>query len=108
MATQKRKVRRKPGIDSKLQYSKKLSTAITVIWCIMRLAVMVASVIRPAIADAMVNLVAGVDSVMMINLGFYTGNSVAEKGILAWMEAKGWTLDTGSKKEESDEETDVG
>lgn len=34
----------------------------------------------------MVELVSGADSVMMVNIGMYTGNSTAEKAILAWME----------------------
>ena len=83
MAAKKRKST--PAKNAPLQYSKKLSTAVTLFWIIFRLAELVAAVIEPAIAEALVKLVAGVDTVMMVNLGFYSGNSVAEKAILAWM-----------------------
>ncbi len=83
MAAKKKKTAQK--VTKFCQYSKKLSTAITVIWCILRFAVMATSIIRPEIADAMVKLVSGADSVMMVNIGMYTGNSTAEKAILAWM-----------------------
>ena len=33
---------------------------------------------------------------MMVNLGFYCGNSVAEKAILAWMDSKQAQGDEGS------------
>ena len=95
MATKKRST---PSKRAPLQYSKKLSTAVTLFWIVYRLAELVVAVIEPAIADALVQLVSGVDTVMMVNLGFYSGNSVAEKAILAWM-------DKGSAaKDEEDEE----
>ena len=82
----KRKNRRAtPSKRAPLQYSKKLSAAVTIFWIVYRLAELVAAVLEPSIADALVQLVAGVDTVMMVNLGFYSGNSVAEKAILAWM-----------------------
>ena len=89
--------RKKITAPAKLQYSKKLSTAVTCFWIIYRLAELVAAVAEPSIADALVQLVAGVDTVMMVNLGFYTGNSVVEKGILAWI---------GKDKEEQEEYED--
>ena len=103
MATKSRKRRRQP--QTKWQYSKKMATAITVIWCILRFAVMATSIIEPSVADAMVKLVAGADSVMMVNLGFYTGNSTAEKAILAWMKRGGYDYedDDDSDKDEADD-----
>ena len=95
MATKKKK-RARPSKRAALQYSKKLSTAVTVFWIIYRLAELVAAVIEPSIAESLVKLVAGVDTVMMVNLGFYSGNSVAEKAILAWM--------TKDKKDDEDED----
>lgn len=83
--TAKKKKKTAQKVTKFCQYSKKLSTAITVIWCILRFAVMATSIVRPEIADAMVKLVSGADSVMMVNIGMYTGNSTAEKAILAWM-----------------------
>lgn len=87
------------GTPAKLQYSKKLSAAVTIFWIVYRLAELVAAVLEPSIANALVQLVAGVDTVMMVNLGFYSGNSVAEKAILAWMNK--------SKDEEGEDEEDV-
>lgn len=84
MATRKNK-RATPSKRAHLQYSKKVSAAVTIFWIVYRLAELVAAVLEPSIAEALVQLVAGVDTVMMVNLGFYSGNSVAEKAILAWM-----------------------
>lgn len=78
-----RKKRRIP-----LQFSKRMSVTVTVFWILFRLVEIAAAVWQPTIADALVKLVAGVDSVMMVNLGFYCGNSVAEKAILAWMDSR--------------------
>ena len=80
-----------------LQFSKKMSVAVTAFWIIFRLVEIVAAIWQPAIADALVRLVSGVDSVMMVNLGFYCGNSVAEKAILAWMDSKTQVEDTDSE-----------
>lgn len=96
----KRPVKRAP-----LQYSKKLSTAVTLFWIIYRLAELVAAVIEPSIAESLVHLVQGVDTVMMVNLGFYSGNSVAEKAILAWMN-KGASNDDDD--DDSGKKDDVG
>jgi len=79
-----------------LQFSKRMSVTVMVFWIIFRLAEVIAAVWQPTIADALVKLVAGVDSVMMVNLGFYCGNSVAEKAILAWMDSKQAQGDEGS------------
>lgn len=79
----KKRIRKVP-----LQFSKRMSVTVMVFWIIFRLAEVIAAVWQPTIADALVKLVAGVDSVMMVNLGFYCGNSVAEKAILAWMDSR--------------------
>ena len=72
-----------------LQFSKRMSITVTIFWIIFRLFEILAAIWQPAIADALVKLVSGVDGVMMVNLGFYCGNSVAEKAILAWMDSHG-------------------
>ena len=84
MASKRR--RRRSRIS--LQFSKKMSVTVTIFWIIFRLVEILAAIWQPAIADALVKLVSGVDGVMMVNLGFYCGNSVAEKAILAWMDSK--------------------
>lgn len=85
----KKRTRRKKKARIPLQFSKRMSVVVTVFWITFRLAEILAAVWQPAIADALVKLVSGVDGVMMVNLGFYCGNSVAEKAILAWMDSRG-------------------
>lgn len=82
----KRRKRRRSRIS--LQFSKKMSVTVTIFWIVFRLVEILAAIWQPAIADALVKLVSGVDGVMMVNLGFYCGNSVAEKAILAWMDSR--------------------
>lgn len=83
----KKRRRRRSRIS--LQFSKKMSVTVTIFWIAFRLVEILAAIWQPAIADALVKLVSGVDGVMMVNLGFYCGNSVAEKAILAWMDSRG-------------------
>lgn len=71
-----------------LQFSKRMSVTMMVFWIVFRLVEVFAAMWQPAISEALVKLVAGVDGVMMVNLGFYCGNSVAEKAILAWMDSR--------------------
>ena len=71
-----------------LQFSKRMSVTVMVFWIVFRLVEVFAAIWQPAISEALVKLVAGVDGVMMVNLGFYCGNSVAEKAILAWMDSR--------------------
>lgn len=71
-----------------LQFSKRVSVSVTIFWMLFRVFELLCALWQPAIAEALVKLVSGVDGVMMVNLGFYCGNSVAEKAILAWMDSK--------------------
>ena len=82
----KKRRRRRSRIS--LQFSKKMSVTVTIFWIVFRLVEILSAIWQPAIADALVKLVSGVDGVMMVNLGFYCGNSVAEKAILAWMDSR--------------------
>lgn len=84
----KKRARKKKRARIPLQFSKRMSVVVTVFWIVFRLTEILAAIWQPAIADALVKLVSGVDGVMMVNLGFYCGNSVAEKAILAWMDSK--------------------
>lgn len=72
-----------------VQYSKRLATWITVFWCVFRVAILAALLLRPSLAEAMQGIVQGADDVMMVNIGFYAGNSVAEKGVLSYFKARG-------------------
>lgn len=67
-----------------IQYSKRLTTTITVFWCVFRFVCMVVLLVRPTLSEAVLGVLRGVDDVMMCNIGFYCGNSVAEKGIVGY------------------------
>ena len=71
-----------------LQYSKKLTTAVTIAWIVFRTLTIIAAVIRPDSTSFLVELQNGADDVMMAAMGFYCGNSVAEKGISKYFTAK--------------------
>lgn len=77
MATRKRRRRRKPA--PYIQYSKRMAWRVTVFWMIYRLMTAIVVAIRPEAQNALADLVAGVDAVMMVNMGTYTGNSAVEK-----------------------------
>ena len=71
-----------------IQYSKKLCAAVTVFWCIARLLGLAIVLLRPELGASMAGILQGVDDVMICNVGFYCGNSVAEKGIVSYFGAK--------------------
>lgn len=78
-----------------VQYSKRLTTWITAFWCVFRVAILGALLVRPSLAEAMQGIIQGADDVMMVAIGFYAGNSVAEKGMTSYFKAR------GSRQEES-------
>ena len=95
MATRKRRRKRaRPYI----QYSKRMAWRVTVFWMAYRLMTAIVVAIRPEAQNALVDLVAGVDAVMMVNMGTYTGNSGVEKIAMA--------LARRRSKQDEDEETD--
>lgn len=77
-----------------MQFSKRMATAITVFWCVYRLIVLALTYLKPELADSLRTMQTGVDDVMMVSIGFYTGNSVIEKGIIGYFGAKGASIDT--------------
>lgn len=70
------------------QYSKRIATAVTVFWATFRIACIVLLAFWPSLADGMAGILRGADDVMMANLAFYCGNSVAEKGIVGYFTKK--------------------
>lgn len=76
-----------------IQFSKRMATAITVFWCVYRMLNLVLVYLRPEMGDTLAKLTAGVDDVMMVSIGFYTGNSIVEKGIVGYFGAKGATIE---------------
>jgi hypothetical protein len=62
--------------------------AITALWGFFRVITLVLVAIRPEAADALTTFQQGSDDIMMVAIGFYCGNSVAEKGILGYFSAE--------------------
>lgn len=71
-----------------VQFSKRIALAIFIFWCLYRVAVLMLSWITPDHTAALHTLQSGVDDVMMVSIGFYTGNSVIEKGIVGYFGRK--------------------
>ena len=71
-----------------VQYSKRLAAVITGFWCFFRICCLVVLILRPTIADGMQGILQGVDDAMLCNIGFYAGNSVAEKGMQYYFRAR--------------------
>ncbi len=83
-----------------VQYSKKIATYIAIFWGVFRILILVLVYLRPEMIQNADKLLSGVDDVMMVSVGFYTGNSVIEKGITGYFSAKG-AKDDGSADDES-------
>ena len=77
-----------------VQFSKRLAITITVFWCVFRVGCLAVLLFRPSLAGSMQGLMQGADDVMMCNIGFYCGNSVAEKGIIGYFGRKKASNDT--------------
>lgn len=56
---------------------------------VFRTLVLASMVFKTDISEHVVKLLSGVDDVMIVSVGFYTGNSVIEKGIVGYFSAKG-------------------
>lgn len=82
-----------------VQFSKRIAVAIFAFWAVYRLAVLILSWFKPDILTAMTALQSGVDDVMMVSIGFYTGNSVIEKGIVGYFGRKADSTDTLEESE---------
>lgn len=77
-----------------VQFSKRIATAIAVFWCVYRILNIVIIFFRPELSTALCQMLSGVDDVMMVSIGFYTGNSVVEKGITGYFGAKSAAADS--------------
>lgn len=87
-----------------VQYSKKMCTVVSIFWMVYRILNFIVVLIRPETAAALVDLCAGVDTVMIVNISTYTGNSIAEKGIIAFSQRK--NVLSANKDESDDDESD--
>lgn len=66
------------------QYSKRMATRVTVFWMIYRATIALLVFFRPEVSTAMIRLTEGVDTVMIVNMSVYTGNSATEKIAIAF------------------------
>ena len=93
----------KPSNKQYVQFSKRITVAVTIMWCAFRILTLVLIAFRPETATALTTFQQGADDVMMAAIGFYCGNSVAEKGILGYFKARNQnqTSEDASTKEEN-------
>lgn len=84
------------------QYSKKMASRVTIFWMLYRIVNFIVVLLRPEVAKVLVDLSTGVDTVMIINVGFYTGNSISEKAVIGFGKRK--SLYSSDDEEEDDEE----
>lgn len=90
------------------QYSKKMATRVTVFWMIYRVVSLIVVFFRPEISTSVHQLTEGIDTVMIVNMGVYTGNSATEKVAIAFgKRAKLYsTDDEPDEKSEPEDETE--
>lgn len=89
-----------------MQYSKKMASRVTIFWMLYRIANFVVVLLRPEVSKYLVDLSTGVDTIMIVNVGFYTGNSVSEKMAIAFGKRKSLYNDTDDEDDDEDEEED--
>lgn len=86
-----------------MQYSKKMCTRVTIFWMLYRIVNFVVVLLRPQVASSLVDLSTGVDTIMIVNIGFYTGNSATEKLAIAFGKRKSLYSSDDEPKEEEEE-----
>ena len=88
------------------QYSKKMATRVTFFWMVYRLLISVLVFLNPSISTAMIHLTEGVDTVMIVNMSVYTGNSATEKIAIAFgkRDTRLYSVEEQEIKKEKDEE----
>jgi len=87
-----------------IQYSKKMASRVTIFWMIYRIANFIVVLLRPEVSKSLVDLTTGLDTVMIINVGFYTGNSISEKAVIAFGKRKSLYSSDDEDEEDEDEE----
>ncbi len=86
-----------------VQYSKKMCTSVTIFWMIYRIVNFIVVLLRPEVANALVDLRPGVDTIMIVNMSVYSGNSISEKAIIAFSNRKSiYSKDADNEEENND------
>lgn len=88
-----------------IQYSKKMCTRVTIFWMIYRVLNFVVVLLRPETANALTELCAGIDTIMIVNMGAYTANSGTEKVAIAFGKRKS-LYSSDNEEEPNDEKTE--
>lgn len=83
-----------------IQYSKRITTTVAAAWICFRVITILLISLIPLAADAFLQLQKGADDVMIIAIGLYCGNSVAEKGIIGYFQKKNTTESQGESESE--------
>ena len=89
-----------------MQYSKKMASRVTLFWILYRIANLIVAIFRPEISNALVDLSAGVDTIMIVNMSAYTMNSSTEKVAIAFGKRK--SLYSSDNETDEDEEDNNG
>lgn len=113
MATKKRSSRKavtKKAVASAehfIQFSKRMTIYVLVFWGVYRIAQLVALVMEPDAAEALSKLVSGVDTMAIFFGGFYTTNSISEKGFRMYRDVQKYVYTgTSDDDEEKDKKDD--
>ena len=91
-----------------MQYSKKMASRVTIFWMVYRIANFIVVLLRPEVANALVDLSAGVDTIMIVNMSVYTGNSATEKLAIAFGKRKSLYSSDDEPEEKDETEEEVG
>ena len=86
-----------------IQYSKRMCTAVCIFWMIYRILNFIVVLLRPETVNALADLCAGVDTIMIVNMSTYTLNSTTEKVAIAFGKRKS-LYSSDDEKDEEDEE----
>lgn len=87
-----------------VQYSKKMCTRVTIFWMIYRIVNFIVVLLRPEAANALVDLSTGVDTIMIVNMSTYTGNSICEKASIAFSGRKSLFLSDEDNNDQEDKD----
>ena len=71
-----------------VQCSKRMAVFVIIFWAVYRIINLVILTINPGVGMYLRDLLMGADDVAMVSIGFYTGNSVIEKGIVGYFNAR--------------------
>lgn len=91
------------GSKNYIQFSKRIAIAVTIFWMVYRIVNFVVILIRPEASQTLVDLVQGVDTAMIANMGWYTGNSTVEKAVLAFSSKTKDEDKDGTDKDDKDD-----